>query len=75
MTWKDFIAKLEIYHKDVKTATFYYFKQLKKFLLDCQVNIVEIDEYMHHLNISISQKFLRFTLFWPYAFFYNLIII
>ena len=49
MAWKDFIAKLEVYHKDVKTATFYYF-------MDCQVNIVEIDEYMRHPSVSISQK-------------------
>ena len=54
MAWKDFIDKLEVYHKDVKTATFYYFEHLKKFLLDCQVNIVEIDKYMRHPNVSIS---------------------
>ena len=57
MARKDFIAKLEVYYKGVKTATFYYFKHLKNFLLDCQVNIVEIDEYMRHPNVQFHKKF------------------
>ncbi|CAK8689127.1 unnamed protein product [Clavelina lepadiformis] len=41
-TWKGFVAKLDVNKRDIQTATFRYFKHLKAFSVDHQVNAVEI---------------------------------
>ena len=42
-TWKGFVAKLDVYTRDIQTATFCYFKHLKAFSVDHQVNGAEIN--------------------------------
>ena len=41
-TWKGFVAKLDVNKRDIQTATFRYFKHLKAFSVDHQVNAVEM---------------------------------
>ena len=43
--WKGFSSKLDVYTRDIRTATFRYFKHLKAFSVDDQVNLVEIDMF------------------------------
>ena len=40
---KGFVAKLDVYTRDIQTATFHYFKHLKAFSVDHQVNGAEIN--------------------------------
>ena len=41
--WKGFVAKLDVYTRDIQTVTFRYFKHSKAFSVDHQVNGTEID--------------------------------
>ena len=43
--WKGFASKLDVYTRDIRTATFRYFKHLKAFSVDHQVNSVEINMF------------------------------
>ena len=40
--WKGFVAELDVYTRDIKTATFHYFKHLRGFLIVHQVNGAKI---------------------------------
>ena len=55
--WKGFVFELDVYAWDIQNATFRYFKHLKAFSVDHQVNTVEINMYMRDL---MSQFFNRF---------------
>ena len=61
--WKGFVAKLDIYTRDIQTATFRYFKYLKVFSVDHQVNIDEIDMYMRDLTSQFCNRFQDFQHF------------
>jgi len=52
--WKGFAAKLNVYTRDIQTATFRYFKNLYAFPVDQQVNAAEFDIYLR-FNVSVSQ--------------------
>ncbi|XP_076825918.1 uncharacterized protein LOC143471346 isoform X2 [Clavelina lepadiformis] len=49
--WKGFVAKMDIYTQDIQTATFRYFKYLKVFSVDHQVNIVQIARKQRRLDL------------------------
>ena len=55
--WKGFASKLDVYTRDIRTATFRYFQHLKAFSVDHQVNLAEIDI---HIRGSTSQFCTRF---------------
>jgi len=41
--WKTFVAKLDVYTRDIQTATYRYVKYLKAFSVDHHVDVAEID--------------------------------
>ena len=47
---KGFVSKLDVYTRNIPTATFRCFKHLKAFSMDHQVNSVEINMYMRDLT-------------------------
>ena len=63
--WKGFVAKLDIYTRDIQTATFRYFKHLKAFSVDHQVNGAEINIYMRDLTSQFRNRFQDFQCFVP----------
>ena len=63
--WKDFIAKLDVCTRDVQTATFRYFKHLKVFSGDHQVNGGEIKKYMRDLTSQFCNKYQDFQRLGP----------
>ena len=64
-TWKGFVAKLDVYTWDIQTATFCYFKHLKAFSVDYQVNGAEIIIYMRDLTSQFRNRFQDFQCFSP----------
>ena len=67
--WKGFVAKLDVYTRDIETATFRYFKHLKASSLDHQVNGAEINIYMRDLTSQFCDRFQEFQRFGPLFFF------
>ena len=63
--WKGFVAKLDIYTRDIQTATFCYFKHLKAFSVDHQVNEDEIRICTRDLTSQFRNKFQDFQRFGP----------
>ena len=63
--WKDFVAQLDVYTWDIQTATFCYYKHLKAFSVDHQVNGAEIDIYMKDLTSQFRNRFHDFQRFGP----------
>ena len=63
--WKDFVAKLDVYTRDIQTATFRYFKHLKAFSVNHQVNGAEINIYMRDLTSQFRKRFQDFQHFCP----------
>ena len=55
--WKGFVVKLDVYTRDIQTATFHYFKHLKAFSVDYQVNGTEINTYMRDLTSQFRNRF------------------
>ena len=55
--WKGFVSKLDVYTRDS------YFKHLKAFSVDHQVNTVEIDMYMRDLTSQFCNRFQDFQHF------------
>ena len=56
-------SKLDVYTRDIRTATFRYFKHLKAFLVDHQVKAVEVDMYMRNLTSQFCNRFQNFQHF------------
>ena len=56
-TRKDFVAKLDVNTRDIQTATFRYFKYLKAFSVDHQVDEAEINIYMRDLTSRFHKRF------------------
>ena len=44
--WNGLVTKLDAFTSDILTATFCYFKHMRKFSLRHQVNAFEMDVYM-----------------------------
>ena len=63
--WKGFVAKLDVYTREIQTATFRYFKHLKAFSVDYQVNGAEINIYMRDLTSQFRNRFQDFQRFGP----------
>ena len=63
--WKGFVAKLNVYTRDIQTATFRYFKHLKAFSVDHQVYGAEINIYMKNLTSQFCNRFQDFQRFGP----------
>ena len=63
--WKSFVAGLAVYTRDIQTANFRYFKHLKAFLVDHQVNGAEINIYMRDLTSQFCNRFQHFQRFSP----------
>ena len=61
--WKSFVAKLDVYTRDIQTATFRYFKYLKAFSVDHQVDGAEINIYMRDLTSQFRNRFQDFQHF------------
>ena len=61
--WKGFVSKLDVYSRDIRTATFRYLKHLKIFIVNHQVNAVEIDMYMRDLTSQLCNRFQDFQHF------------
>ena len=61
--WKGFISKLDVYTRDIQTASFLYFKHLKAFSVDHQVNTVEIEMCMRNLRSRFCSRFQDFQHF------------
>ena len=55
--WKGFVAKLDVYTRDIQTATFRYLKHIKAFSVDQQVNGAEINIYMRDLTSQFCNRF------------------
>ena len=51
--WKEFVSKLDVYTRDIRTATFRYLKHMRFFAVDHRVNAVEIDMYMRDLTSQL----------------------
>ena len=62
--WKDF-DKLNVCTRDIQTATFRYFKHLKAFSVDHQVNGAEINIYTRDLTFQFRNRFEHFQRFGP----------
>ena len=60
--WKGFVAKLDVYTWNIQAATFHYFKYLKAFSVDHQVNAAEIDIYMRDLSSQFAIDFKIFII-------------
>ena len=58
---KSFVDKLDVYTRDIRTATFRYFKHLKAFSFDHQVNGAEINIYMRDLTSQFRNDFKIFS--------------
>ena len=69
VVWKGFVSKLDVYTRDIRIATFRYFKHLKAFSVDHQVNAVEINMYMRNLTFQFCNKFQNFQHFGLLFFF------
>ena len=50
-------GKVDVYTRDIQTATFRYFKLLKAFPVDHQLNGAEIDIYMRDLTSQFRNRF------------------
>ena len=61
--WKGFVAQLDFYTRDIETATFRYFKHLKAFSVDHQVNGAKINMYMRDLKSQFLNRFYDFQRF------------
>ena len=61
--WKSFVSGLAVYTRDIQTANFRYFKHLKAFSVDHQVNGVEINIYMRDLTSQFRNRFQDFQRF------------
>ena len=68
--WKGFVSKLDVYTRDIRTATFRYLKHLKAFAVYHQVNAVEIDMYMRDLTSQLCNRFQDFQHFDSSFFFF-----
>ena len=53
--WKGFADKLDVDTWDIQTTTFRYFKHLKAFSVDHQVNGIEINIYMRGLTCQFCR--------------------
>ena len=62
--WKGFVAKLDVY-TFIQTAAFRYFKHLKAFPVNHQVNGAEINIYMKDLTSQFCYRFQDFQCFGP----------
>ena len=69
--WKSFVAGLAVYTRDIQTANFCYFKHLKAFSVDHQVNGAEINIYMRDLTSQFCNRFPDFQRFSPLFFSYQ----
>ena len=69
--WKGFVVKLDVYTRDIQTATFRYFKHLKAFSVNQQVNGVEINVYIRDLTFQFCNRFQDFEPFGPLFFFFD----
>ena len=69
--WKGFVANLDVYTRDIQTATFRYFKHLKAFSVDHQVNGAEINIYMKDLTSQFRYRFQDLQCFGPLFSFLN----
>ena len=67
--WKGFVVKLDVYTRDIQTETFRYFKHLKAFSVDHQVNGAEINIYTRDLTSQFRNRFQDFQRFGPLFFF------
>ena len=63
--WKGFVAKLDVCTRGIQTATFRYFKHLKTFSVNHQVNGAEINIYMRDLTSQFRNRFQDFQRFGP----------
>ena len=63
VTWKSFVAKLDVYIQHIQSSTFRYFKNLQKFSCDHEVNSSVIDGYMSKLKIQFCNRFQDFQRF------------
>ena len=61
--WKGFASKLDVYTRDIRTATFRYFKHPKAFSVDHQVNLAEIDMYIRGSTSQFCTRFQDFQHF------------
>ena len=55
--WKVFVSKLDVYTRDIRTATFRYLKQIRSFAVNHLVNAVKIDMYMRDLTSQLCNRF------------------
>ena len=62
-TWKSFVAKLNVYIRDVQCSTFRYFKILQKFLCNHEVDPFVICGYMRELKRQFCERFQHFRRF------------
>ena len=69
--WKGFVFKLDVYTRDIRSATFGYFKHLNAFSVDHQGNSVEIDMYIRD---STSQFCIRFQDFQHFGSLFSFLI-
>ena len=55
--WRVFVSKLDVYTRDIRTATFRYLKHMRSFSGYHRVNAVEIDMYMRDLTSQLYNGF------------------
>ena len=68
--WKGFVVKLDVYTRNIQTATFRYFKHVKAFSVDHQVDGAKINTYMSELTFQFCNRFQDFQRFGPLLFFF-----
>ena len=69
--WKGFASKLDVHSREIRTATFCYFKHQKAFSVDQQINLVEVDMYIRG---STSQFYTRFQDFQHFGSLFSFLI-
>ena len=72
-SWKGFVfvAKLDVFTLNMQTATFRYFKHLKAFSVDHQVNGAKIKIFLRDLTSQFCNRFQDFQRFGPLFFLIN----
>ena len=55
--WKGLVSKLNVYTRDIRTATVRYLKHMRSFAVHHRVNAVEIDMYMRDLTSQLCNRF------------------
>ena len=55
--WKVFVSNLDVYTRDIRTATFRYLKHMRSFTAYHRVNAVEIDMFVRDLTSQLCNRF------------------